>query len=86
MTTTTSVPDVTPTLRIGSIRYAWVAEATLGERLAPFHIALTPPQVTERVVTFCGLAFSVRQIRDAVTADRACANCIRKYSPHRPTK
>jgi hypothetical protein len=76
------VKDVTPPLRRGSVRYSWVSDDTHGVPWgAPFHIALTPPQSSERVVTFCGLAFPVREIRDSITPARACAICLQEFSP-----
>jgi hypothetical protein len=75
------VKDVTPVLRIGSVTYSWVSDDTPETPWgAPFHIALTPPRSSERVVTFCGLAFPVKEIRDSITLDRACAICKREFS------
>jgi hypothetical protein len=84
---TVAVKEISPTLRVGATRYSWVSDDTIGVPWdAPFHIALTPPQRSERVVTFCRLASPVKEIRDAITFDQACAICLREYSPHRPKK
>jgi hypothetical protein len=82
-----AVKDVTPSISVGSARYCWVFDESIGVPAgAPYHIALTPPHLSERVVTFCGLAFPVGEIRQSITADRACAICLREYSPRRARK
>jgi hypothetical protein len=74
--------DETPTDSVMSVRYSWVADESIGVPVdAPYHIALTPPHLSERVVTFCGLAFPVREIVHSIAPDRACLICLREYFP-----